>query len=275
MANTQLTADGYAISVWFGLTNYAVDPKNPTAAEVNATRDLSCEISWSNWSFGAQASNQISDAYLCDVGNTQTRGLAQFGGVVSLAYPSQYADLTDSTAAAFAALSQPGTVGYVIIRVDGRKTTSGNSDAAKAAVNGDFISVYRVQSDGYTDQVTGSDLGSFKYDITWVPRGEVYVNTRVGVGTVGAPAPIGTANYASPSGKTPMSAYFTDRRLASVSGQWDGYPGAFNWTSSAPAVASVDANGVVRALAAGTATSITATHKITGTVSTALVIATT
>lgn len=270
MATTQITADGYAISVWFGLTNYAVDPSNPTAAELNATTDLTCEISWANWSFGAQASNQISDPYLCDVGNTQTRGLAQFGGTVSLAYPSQYTDLTDTTAAAFAALSQSGTEGYVIIRVDGLKTTAGNPDRAKPAVDGDFISVYRVQSDGYTANVTGADLGSFKYDITWIPRGEVYVFTRVGAGTVSAPAPIGAPAY-TVGGKTPLSAFFSDRELADVAGEWDGYPGAFNWSSDDASVR-VDANGVAHGVSIGGPANIVATHKITGTASAPLAI---
>lgn len=269
MANTQLTADGLSISVWWALPNYAVDPFNPTAVELNAALDVTCEISWSDWSFGAQASNQISDPYLCDVGNTQTRGLAQFGGTASFAYPSQYSDLSDSTAATFAAMSQPGTEGYMIIRVDGLKTTGGSPDRAKPALTGDFISVYRVQTDGYTTNVTGADLGSFKYSITFIPRGEVYVFTRVGAGTVGAPAPIGTADYVSPDGLTPLSAYFSDRRLAFVAGEWDGYAGAFNWSTSDSSVATVDANGVLHALSAGT-TDVIATHRITGDASAAL-----
>lgn len=267
MANTQLTADGLSISVWWALPNYAVDPFNPTALELNAALDVTCEISWSDWSFGAQASNQISDPYLCDVGNTQTRGLAQFGGTASFAYPSQYSDLSDSTAATFAAMSQPGTEGYMIIRVDGLKTTGGSPDRAKPALTGDFISVYRVQTDGYTTNVTGADLGSFKYSITFIPRGEVYVFTRVGAGTVGAPAPIGIADL-TVGGKTPLSAYFSDRRLAFVAGEWDGYPGAFNWSSSNSSIATVDANGVLLGVAAGSA-DIIATHKITGDASTA------
>lgn len=261
MANTQLTADGLAISVWWALPNYAVDPWNPTALEVNSALDLTCEISWSDWSFGAQASNQISDPYLCDVGNSQTRGLAQFGGTASLAYPSQYTDLSDTTAAAFAALSQPGTEGYMIIRVDGLKTTGGSPDKAKPAQTGDFISVYRVQSDGYSDSVTGADLGSFKYTITFIPRGEVYVFTRVGAGTVSTPAPVGAADL-TVGGKTPLSAYFSDRPLAIDAGEWEGYPGAFDWSVDDSSVARVDANGVLHGLSAGDV-EVVATHKIT------------
>lgn len=257
MANTQLTADGLSVSAWWALPNYAVDPENPTAAELNAALDITCEISWSDWSFGAQASNQISDPYLCDVGNTQTRGLAQFGGTVSLAYPSQYTDLNDSTAATFAALSQPQTEGYFIIRVDGQKASR-----TTPGTNGDFISVYRVMTDGYSDNVTGADLGSFKYNITFLPRGEVYVFTRVGAGAVSAPAPIGTPDY-TVGGKTPLSAFFSDRELSDVAGEWNGYPGAFRWESDNSSVASVDENGVVHGISAGTA-DITATHKITG-----------
>lgn len=270
MANTQLTADGLAITVWAALPNYATDPENPTAVELNSATDLTCDISWSDWSFGAQASNQISDPYLCDVGNTQTRGLAQFGGTVSIAYPNQYTDLTDSTAAAFALLSQPGTELYVIIRVDGLKTTSGAPDKAKPAVDGDLIQVYRVQSDGYSDNVTGADLGSFKYNITWIPRGEVYINTYVGTGTVATPAPIGTPDY-TVGGKTPLGVHMTGRELASVAGEWDGYPGMFTYSVDEPTRARVDANGVLHGLAAG-AVDVVARHKITGVASSALTV---
>jgi len=269
MANTQITADGYAISVWWALPNYAADPSNPTAAELNATRDITCEVAWENFSFGSQASNQTSDPALCDVGNTQTRGFAQFGGTMSFFYPDQYADLTQSDAATFAAFQTADVVGYVIIRVDGEKTTAGSPTKSKPAANGDFISIYKVQADGWSDVNTGET--NFKYTITFLPQGDVWVNTVVGPATVATLAPIGTPEY-TVDGKTPIGAYLTGRQLAAVTGEWNGYPGWFRWTSSDSTVATVDANGVVTGVSTGSA-DITATFKNTGATSAPLAVA--
>lgn len=268
MANTQITADGNAITVWWALPNYAADPSNPTAVELNAARDITCEVAWENFSFGSQASNQTSDPALCDVGNTQTRGFAQFGGTMSFFYPDQYADLTQSDAATFAAFQTADVLGYVIIRVDGQKTTAGVATKTKPAANGDFISIYKVQADGWSDVNTGET--NFKYTITFLPQGDVWVNTVVGTPTVATLAPIGAADY-TVDGKTPISAYITGRELAAVAGEWDGYPGWFRWTSSDSTVASVDANGVVTGVAAGPA-DITAIHKATNVASAPLAV---
>lgn len=269
MANTKLTADGYAITAWFGLPNFAANPAKPTVAELNAASNITTSIAWENLSFGAQASNQQSDPSLGDVGNTQTRGFAQFGGSLSFFYPFDYTDSSNPLLTTFNLLDNPRTLGYLVFRVDGLKTTSSAPDKTKVAVAGDFISVYKVLTDGWTDVNTGEN--NFKYTISFQPQGDLWINTTVNTSvTVVTPVAIGTAAY-TVGGKTPLGTYITGRQLATVAGFWNGYPGWFNWVSSNPAVASVDKNGVVKGIAAGAA-NITATDPNTGASSTALAI---
>lgn len=271
MANSKILADGTAISVWWFLPNAFANWRKPTVAEFASGVNVTESVAWEGFSFGAQASNQTSDPSMIDVGNGQSRGLSQFGGSISFFYPSTYvANAQDANYNTFAAVRTPGTVGYVVIRVDGRKTTSGVSDVNKSIVANDFVSLYKVQTDAWSDQNTGEN--AFKYTVGFLPQGDLWVDAVVGTTVaVQTPVAIGTANYVSPNGRTPLGTYVTGRQLAFVSGEWNGYPGAFTWTSSNPAVATVDANGVVRAVSAGSA-NITATHKASLAVSSPLAV---
>jgi hypothetical protein len=270
MANTKLNADGYAITAWFGLPNFAVNPAKPTVAELTAATNITTSIAWENFSFGAQASNQQSDPSIGDVGNTQTRGFAQFGGTLSFFYPYDYTDASNPLLTTFNLLDAPRTAGYLIFRVDGLKTTSSAPDKTKGPVVGDFITVYKVLTDGWTDVNTGE--ANFKYTITFQPQGDLWFNATVNTTvTIATPVAIGATAYTA-GGKTPLGAYFTGRQLALSAGFWNGTPGYFNWTSSNSAIASVDKNGVVKGVAAGGPVNIIATDPNTGIASTALAV---
>lgn len=269
MANTKLLADGTSVTIWWALPNYAVNPAKPTAAEINASVNVTCSVAWANFAFGNQASNLISDPAMCDVGNVQTRGFAQFGGTISFFYPYNYTDTSNGHLTTFLALDDQYTLGYLIIRVDGKKTTAGVADKDKPAVTGDFVSIYKVISDGWSDVNTGEE--SFKYTITFQPQGDLWVNSYVGTPTVVTPVAIGTTAY-TVGGKTPLGTYLTGRQLAASAGFINGYPSWFNWTSSNPAIASVDKNGVVTGVAIGGPVNIIATHPASGVASTALAV---
>lgn len=268
MVNSKILADGTAVSVWWALPNAFANWKKPTSAEFATILNVTESIAWDGFSFGAQASNQSSDPSLIDIGNGQSRGLSQFGGSVSFFYPSSYvANASDANYNTFASLRAPGTVGYLIIRVDGRKTTSGNADVNKGIVDGDFISIYKVQTDAWTESNTGD--AAFKYTIGFLSQGDVWVNAQVNTAiSVSTPAAIGTTAY-TVGGKTPLGTYLTGRQLTAQAGINSGYPGWFTWESSNNAILTVDSNAVVRGVAAGTAT-VTARWKATGTASTAL-----
>lgn len=271
MAETKVYGDANGLTVWFALPNAFANWKKPTVAEIQATTEISRSIAWDNFSFGAQASNQNSDPGFGDVGNAQTRGFAQFGGSISFFLPSSYfpIDSTDENQVTFLALEEPETLGYIIIRADGEKTTAAIPDKLKGIVAGDFVSIYKVLSDGYADVNTGEV--DFKMAITFQPQGDLWVNEYVGTTVaVATPTPIGTADY-TVGGKTPLSSYITGRELAKTTGFWDGTPGWLSWVSDAPEIATVDANGVVTGVTAGDA-NVTAVWPATGTSSTALAI---
>ena len=95
MANTKVQSSGNILVRWAG-PGFAANWKKPTVAEVNATLDVTDSVSWSDFSFGNQASNQVSDPSIADTGNVQTRGFAQFGGTLSFFYPRAYSNAADA-----------------------------------------------------------------------------------------------------------------------------------------------------------------------------------
>lgn len=267
MANTRVIADGTAVDIWFALPNYAANPAKPTPTELNAAVPVTASMAWDSYGFGLQASNQISDPSFIDVGNAQARGFAQFGGAISFFFPGSFvSDASNANYVTFAALKNPRTAGYIIIRADGRAPTTTTTAQAN-----DFVNIYQVLTDGWDDSVEGEAY--FKYAITFLSQGGVYPLATVATAvTVVTPVAVGTPNYVSASsGKTPLSSYITGRQLYSNATVYSGYPQRFNWSTSAPAVATVSPNGVVTAVSAGTA-NIIATDPISGVASTALAV---
>ncbi len=258
MANTKVPSAGNIVVRW-ALPGFAANWKKPTVAEVNATLDVTDSVSWSDFSFGNQASNQVSDPSIADTGNVQSRGFAQFGGTLSFFYPRAYSNAADANSNTFEALDQPRTIGYVLMRSDGIITPAGG----RTAVSLDFWHVYKVMSDGWADVNTGET--NFKYTITFQPQGDLWVNALVGT-TTPVTANITGGNSFTVGQKKPGVAYITGRQVVT-----EGYPGAFTWASSDSTKATVDTNGVVKGIAVGTA-NITATWPATGTSSSAIAV---
>lgn len=258
MANTKVQSGGNIVIRW-ALPGFAANWKKPTVAEVNATLDVTDSVAWANYAFGTQASNQVADPSIADVGNVQSRGFAQFGGTISFFYPRVYNNAADANSNTFEALDQPGTIGYVLIRADGIVTPAGG----RLAIAGDFWHIYKVISDGWSDVNTGEE--GFKYTITFQPQGDLWSNANVNT-AVTIVATITGGNAFTVGQKKPTVAYLTGRQVHT-----EGYPGAFAWTSSDSTKATVDANGVVKGIAAGSA-NITATWVASGTASTPIAV---
>lgn len=268
MTNTKIATSGN-LTAWWGTSSAFANPAKPTAAELNACLDITQAIAYDNFGFGFQASNKSSDPSWADVGNVQTRGFLNYSGAISFFYPNAFDVATDNSFLTWDALDQRLTVGYLVIRVDGTKvsgTAVNASTGVAIAVANDFVRVYKVQTDGWSDVNTGEV--NFKYTVTFVPQGLAYVDAVV---ATTAPVPVfglvgGGTTMTIAGGKKATLAYRTGRQLSS-----NGTPSFFTYTSSDGSKGTIDTNGVITPVAAGTAT-FTATDKVTGAVSAGLTI---
>ncbi len=224
------------IRVWWALSNAFSDYKNPTAAEINASLDISNAVSWNDFAFNLEASNQLEDPAITSLGKVIDRGYTNWGGTISLYYPRTFDDSTSEYSDVYDALDAPRTTGYLVLRVDGEESSA-------TAANGDLVHVLKVTTDGYAESITGVE--AFRYTVTFLPQGDYAVRTVVGGGVVGGVA----ATLASNVGDV-------DPLVATWGGR--NYTNGVTWTSSDNAVATVSSAGIITSVAAGTAT-ITAT----------------
>lgn len=239
MTDIKVPASGN-IRVWWALENAFSNWEAPTAAEINASLDISDSISWNDFDFGLQASNTIDDPAITAIGKVSDRGAAQFGGGLSFYYPGAFGDASNDYSLTYDALDQPRTRGFLVIRIDGAQPNP-------VAATGDLVHVFRVMTDGYAESITGEE--AFRYTITFLSQGDLAVRTVVGGGTVVTPSTLTVADGAS--------AHLT----ATVGGRT--YTNGVKWTTSDATKATVSSAGIVTGVAAGSAT-ITATYAATG-----------
>ena len=259
MPDTKYPISG-SIRAWWLPTNGMANWKAPTAAEINAGLDISDAISWNDKDFGTQASNTINDPAITAKGNVQTRGAAQYGGSFSFYYPKVFNDATNLYSLTYDALRLPDTQGYIITRVDGLELTTTAGTTAQPgtlAAAGDLVNVYKVATAGYAEAITGEE--AFRYTVSFLPRGQIltYAVVRANSTPV-APVVAGAATLTIVAKYTVLTASLVSRE----------YSRQVVWATSTPTLASISANGVVTAKAAGAA-SFTATDPATGTASTA------
>lgn len=259
MPDTRYPVSGSIRAVWVplnGLANYQA----PTAPEVAAGLDISDAISWNDKDFGIQTSNTSSDPAITAKGNVSNRGAAQYGGSFSFYHPRVVNDNSNLYSLVWDQLRLPGTAGYIILRVDGLELgqpTGTTSQPGSVFAAGDLVSVFRVETAGYADVITGEE--AFRYTVSFLPKGQVKTMAVVRASaTAVAPVVTGAATVAL-ANKVVLTATILSRN----------YTRGVRWASSNQAVATVSANGVVTPLSAGT-TQITATDKATNTPSTAL-----
>ena len=89
----KLMANGYMKVAWVPVAGIA-DAEFPTAAELNAGVDLSAAIAWEDYEVGAQASDDIEDRSIVDLGNAVSRGSANYGATLDF-----FRDLDNANAA--------------------------------------------------------------------------------------------------------------------------------------------------------------------------------
>ena len=238
MTDVKVPASGN-IRVWFALTSAFADYKNPTAAEINASLDISEAVSWNDFDFNLEASNQLEDPAITSIGKIVDRGYTNWGGSISFYYPRTFDDATSTYSQVYDALDAPRTTGYLVVRIDGE-------ESAATAAEGDFVHVLKVMTDGYAESITGEE--AFRYTVTFLPQGDFAVRTVV----EGASA---AAVVVTPS---TLSSSADDVDELAVTWGGRNYTNGVTYTTSDSAVATVSLAGVVTSVATGSAT-ITAT----------------
>ena len=237
------------IRVWWGATSAFADYKNPTAAEINACLDISDAVSWNDFDFNMEASNQLEDPAITALGKTFDRGYANWGGSISFYYPKNFGDAGSKYSLVYDTLDAPRTSGFVVMRADG-------AESAAVAADGDFVHVLRVMTDGYAESVAGEE--AFRYTVTMLPQGTYAARTCVGGGT-----PVLTpATLSSTAGDHDQLAVTWGGRV---------YTNGVTYTSSDATKATVSTGGVVTSVATGSAT-ITATSPDAGTATCAVTV---
>lgn len=230
------------VTLWWVLPNGLTNPLSPTKAQLDAALNITDAVTWENYGFGQQAANLIDYRSVNQNAAARNRGLLNFGGTLGFFFPGGE-DPNDLYVQVYEALATPGSYGYLVIRVDGVKTS-------ETATVGDFVSVFRVASDGWG--WTGAGENPVSYQITFKPMGDVAVYTVV---TDGTPTLVAT----------PSAVTVAQDALALVKVTEEGreYTRALKYTSSNPTAVVCSKNGVIQRLAAGPAT-ITATDPNNG-----------
>jgi hypothetical protein len=239
MTDVKVPASGN-IRVWWALPNAFANWEAPTAAEINASLDVSNSTSWNDLDFGLQASNTIDDPAITALGIVTDRGAAQFGGSMSFYYPGAFDDASNEYSLTYDALDQPRTNGYLVMRIDGEESTP-------LAETGDLVHVFKVMTDGYAESIVGEE--AFRYTVTFLSQGDLAVRTVVGGGNVVIASTLA------------IDVDESSRLSATVGGR--AYTNGVKWSSSDPTKATVSSAGVVTGVAAGSAT-ITATFEGNG-----------
>lgn len=239
MADTKIMSN-QQVTVWWVPAAGLADYESPTAAEINAGVNLSAAIAWDGYELGATESNDTDDRSLVDAGNAVTAGFEQFGATLTFFRSLDPNDVTSDFVKAWETFKTGRVHGYLITRV----IAPAGGPLAQAAA-GDIVSVYRFMADYVADDTEGED--SVKFIVGFLPQGQIKVNTVVKTAAAVTVAP---ATLALDVG---------DKGLATAAIAGRSFTQGVRWASSAPNIASVSQNGVVTALAAGTA-NITADH---------------
>ncbi len=240
----KITSNEYVKVAWILDANMtpqqAAAPTTTILNDSTKTLDLSPAVAWQDWSLGATDSDDVEDRGITDPGNATTRGFANFEGTLSFFRDANPDDVTSDYVKAFETFRVPRTYGYLVLRV-------AEKHWSEPFAAGDRVSVFRFVADAITDDTEGDD--SVKFTVNFLPQGVMYPYTVVADASAVAISGVPATDSMTVGELSVLQPTLSGANVRAVS----------KYTSSAPAVASVTANGVVKALSAGTAT-ITVAH---------------
>lgn len=217
-----------------GITNAAT----PLADEINNTGGASLilnhspSISWNDSDFGIQESETLNDPSYADAATFTEFGAKVYGGSYSYYLPNRWDDNSNNHTLVYEQTKTPRTRMDIVQRIDGETNTT------VPAADGDFVSVFRSQTD--SDANVWAQPDAHRRTVGFLSRGSAEFWTIVGSHTITATAPTGvTAGAAG--------------RIQAVVGGRD-YGSALTFTSSDTSVLVIGRGGHYRGVAAGTAT---------------------
>ena len=227
------------ITVAIGPANAIANPGMPTAAELNAMQPASQSISWNDYDFGMQASEQTSDPSLADVANFQEFGAVSYGGSMSFYYPKDYDDPSNPHSLLYDLTDKPWTKVYIAVRIDGDTPTS------EPFADGDIVSVYLAQTDGEVNSLQGAD--ALRRTVNFLQQSVFAFETIVG------PHPL----VATPT--TVSGTAGTAGRITVTAGGRE-YTSALRFRAANPAIVDVQPGGFYKLVGTGS-TTITVTDE--------------
>lgn len=124
MPTARSLADGHIKLIL--LTTKPANPGAPTAAELSAGIDISCNILASDFTFGATDSDKVAEKALCTVGNANALGPSNYqAGVTFFRYFDTTTKNPDLTAdAGFQAVKVKGTTVWLYARKTAKLSTA-------------------------------------------------------------------------------------------------------------------------------------------------------
>lgn len=248
MTDVRLPSSGNIQVRWHAANAFA-NPQKPTPAEVNGGLNITDDISWNDWSFGASEATTNNDPSLKSKANVADIGAMQYGGSISFYLPEDLDDMGNTHAVAHAALSNPRTIGFITIQVDGELSETDtplySGGMVQTAAAGDLIHVFKVISAGYSHAITGEE--AFRETINFLSQGVAYLNTVVAT-TLTLEVLPATATLAADA-SVQLEATVNARPFTR----------GVRWRSSDSTLVSVSQNGVATRKAVGSAT-ITASY---------------
>jgi hypothetical protein len=146
------------------LTTEPANPAAPTATELNAGIDVSCDVLASDFTWSAGDSDKFAEAALCETSNANSLGRDNFTAGITLfrAFDATTGAVATAEEVGYQALKVKGTTAWGYLRENGK-------DATDAWATGDEIDLgLRVLTD--RPQMPGNGGGYIKRRIPLEPQ---------------------------------------------------------------------------------------------------------
>lgn len=131
------------------LTTAPANPAAPTATELNAGIDLSCDILSSDFTWGATDSDKIAEKALCDEGNANAIGASNYAGGFTLWRKFLTAGgFDDANETGWAAVKEKGATLFGYARQMDKESTAAWVAADEIYLGAEFITDTPQRTDG-------------------------------------------------------------------------------------------------------------------------------